>query len=340
MIPFFSIKEQLLKEKISVGLDIGSAEVKMVKLRFLKDEIQLCAFSAEPAQLDLEHVIKNMAKPLEASKVNISFAGPATILRYPSFMRMNEQELKQALKFESQKHIPFPIPEVHLDGYILKADLPDNKMLIVLAAVKKESMKQKLALIGNAGLKVNVADIDSLALINGFNHNYAQNEQVRNKTVALLNVGASLSNLNILENTIPRFSRDIALAGKSFTQRLADVLGIDFKAAEECKFDPEKLKQEKAIAAVDSIISNLASEIRISFDYYESQSSSSVERIFISGGGAFFKRLPEVLSHLLGVDVSYWDPFKHVTLQEGLDRKKAEATSGQFAVALGLALRG
>ena len=76
---------------------------------------------------------------------------------------MNTLELRQALKFEAQKHIPFSVSEVNLDGYILKDDLPDNKMLVLIAAVKKDLVTQRLKLIEGLGYHTNIIDIDSIA---------------------------------------------------------------------------------------------------------------------------------------------------------------------------------
>jgi type IV pilus assembly protein PilM len=252
---------------------------------------------------------------------------------------MNAQELKQALKFEAEKYIPFPVEEVNLDGYILREDLPDNKMRILLAAVKKESLNQRLKLLRELGLEIDIVDIDSLALINAFNFNYSEDENLKNKTMALLNIGSATTNLNILENGLPSLSRDISIGGNNFTQRVADVLGSDFKTAEGLKTDSDKRKSDKVISAVESVLAKLAQEVRTSFDYYESRSVSFVEKIFISGGGSLYTGLKDMLTALLGLPVENWDPLKKISLAGNLDGSKIKAISGQLAVAIGLALR-
>jgi len=93
------------------------------------------------------------------------------------------------------------------------------------------------------------------------------------------------------------------------------------------------------MAAVESVLSNLATEIRTSFDYYESQNASSVFKIFLSGGGAKFSGLKEKLAHLLGIEVENWDPFSRIQINEAVGTEKIKAISGQLAVVVGLALR-
>jgi type IV pilus assembly protein PilM len=173
-------------------------------------------------------------------------------------------------------------------------------------------MNQRLKLMESCGLKINVFDIDSIALINAFNFNYPQEDASKQKTTALLNIGASLSNLNVLEGDVPHLSRDIQIAGIKFTQKLVDVMGLDFKSAENLKLNPESDKADKITKAIESVLANLAAEIRTSFDYYESQSSSTVAKIFLSGGGS---------------------------ISESLIPEKLKLLSPQLAVAIGLALR-
>jgi len=326
------------KTSSSIGLDIGTSEVKLVELKFLKDAVELARFNLEPIQADLVSLLKRIA-PSQA--INISVSGASTVIRYIDFPRMNEDELKQALRFEAQKYIPFPINEVNLDNYILKEDLSDNKMLVLVAAVKKEFINQRLKLIQEAGLKINIVDLDSLALINAFNFSYSKEEDadIKNKTIALLNIGASMSNLNILENGHPVLSRDIYIAGNNLTGRIQDATGIDLKSAEELKPDIDKEKLNKVITAAEPVISDLSKELRTSFDYYESQSASSVSKIFLSGGGSKFAGLKDILANLLSIEVEYWDSLRQISIADHIDSKEAKELSAQLAVAVGLALR-
>ena len=338
-LPAFNLKDKFRKDRISVGMDIGTSAIKTVKLKFSKDSFELCSFNLEPAQIDLGPVLKKIGSSCDTKRINLSISGPSTIIRYVDFPQMNAGELKQALRFEAEKYIPFSIPDVNLDSHILKPDLPNNKMLILLAAVKKESLNQRLKLIEDANLQANLIDLDSLALINAFNFNYAGDDNLKAKTIALLNIGAHLSNLNILENAIPRLSRDIQIAGNNFTQKLQDTLSIDFKSAEELKLHPDKERLDKITVALESALSGLAREVRASFDYYESQSTANVAKIFLSGGGSLFAGLKDMLVNLLGMEVEYWDPLKKISIPESIDSQKVKALSAQLAVAVGLALR-
>jgi type IV pilus assembly protein PilM len=181
--------------------------------------------------------------------------------------------------------------------------------------------------------------MDSLALINGFKFNYSDDEMLQNKTIALLNIGASISNLSILEQGVPFLSRDILLGGKSFTKKIASDLEIDFKAAEKAKEDIPKAKAEKIKSALEVVLTQLTTELRKSFDYYESQSVSSVEAVYISGGGSLLKDFQVNLNNLLGIDVKKWDPLKKVQLSPSVDFQMIKEGAAQLAVAIGLSMR-
>lgn len=337
--PFKASKIKIPAERLSVGIDIGTSSIKLIKLKLNKDSAELLEFAAELSKLNYSEVLKRLNPRQELKNANFALSGPATIIRYINLPRMSQDELRQALRFEAQKHIPFNVGEVNLDACILKKDLPDNKMLVLLAALKKESLKQHLKLIGDAGLAATLIDIDSLALINAFNFSYPQDEGSKHKSVALLNIGASFTNLNILEDSIPRLSRDLHLGGNNFTQKLSDLFGIDFASAEALKLKPDQERLAKIAAGIESVLSSLASEARISFDYYESQCVTSVSKIFLSGGGSLFPGLGDMLANLLGIEVEYWDPLKRIQLSSNIDSQKVKAIASQLAVAVGLALR-
>jgi type IV pilus assembly protein PilM len=342
MFPFPSLKfkSKRGKDKFSAGLDIGAHSVKLVILKSQKDTAELCGFNIEPAELDAAPLLRKITENNNIKSVNISVSGSGTLIRYINFPRMNDGELKQALKFEAQKHIPFSINEVDIDACILKDNLPDNKMLILLAAVKKEFINQRMKVIEEAGLKLNIIDVDSAALVNAFNFNCPEYKtETDHRAIALLNIGATVSNLTIVEDGVPRLSRDIYIAGNSCTQKLADYLGIEFKVAENFKINELKNNPEDSGKVIEAIITSLANESRISFDYFESQSASSVSKIFLSGGGSRLFSLKDTLMGLLGVDVEYWDPMKRLKVPEALKGQKTELASSQLAVAVGLALR-
>jgi type IV pilus assembly protein PilM len=333
------------KQEVMIGLDIGSSSIKAVVLELKEQQFSLKNFSLiemPPQGADLSSSIKKALSSLEVRSpiVNVSLSGQPVIIRYAWLPKMTERELTSSLHFEAAKLIPFAVSEVNVDSCILKQDASNNKMLVLIVAAKKEAVSERITLLKNAGINLGIIDVDSLALINAFNLSHAaEKNKDLPKAFALLNVGASVSNLNILEAGIPVFSRDIYIGGNSLSKKISDFLGVDLKAAEARKINPDKDQQEGVMPAVEPVLSSLASEIRISFDYYESQGASSVEKIFLSGGGSLLYNFKDNLTRILGIDSDYWNPLSQVEFAAGYDAEAIKSCAAKFAVALGLAMR-
>lgn len=333
---------------IKIGLDLGSAAIKIVKLepnqngRLLIQKFIIKNIPSPRQQEVITDLLKESLAALGAgvgdSGINISLSGRNVITRYVSMPVMKPEEFKNALKFEAQKYIPFSIDDVEFDGCILKQDLPGNKMLVLIAAAKREFVNQRIKLLQDLGHRLNCVYIDSLALSGAFDFNYSQDGSVQNKTIALVNIGASITNLSILEAGVPCLSRDIPIAGNEITEKIASDSGLDYKAAEELKINPDKDKFDKVRLSVEHVLSQISQELRVSFDYYESQSVSSVEEIFLSGGGSLAESLEEVMGHQIGIPLKRWDPLSKFELNEGLDAAEIKSKAAQLAVACGLAM--
>ncbi len=337
-LPFVHVKEKTPLERISVGLDFGSTSVKYVKIRSSQEGLELCDWAIDSRVLDVDSIAKRIQQPPVAKSVTVSVSGPSAIIRYLRFPRMTQEELQRALKFEAQKYIPFPLDELFIDSYILKEDLPDNKMFILLSAVKKELVTQRMKMLQGTGLEINAINMDSLALINAFTESQKP-EEIENKTTALLHIGASETNLNILDTMIPRLSRNIPIAGNVLTGKIADAFSLEFREAEQLKVAPAQDKMGSLEGIADGVLNNLVHEISASFDYWESQGSSSVNRVVLSGGGACGYGIKEKLNHLLGVSVDYWDPFQRIAVGAGVDKEKIQDAVPQLCIAAGLAMR-
>lgn len=295
--------------KIKIGLDWGYSSLKLIILELQNDTYILKDAKIIPlpsSDLKLSEIIKDLNLPCG---VNLGISGPNVVIRYVALPKMNEKEFKDSLRYEAATHLPFPVEELNLDGLILK-DLPDNKMLVMLAAAKKDFINQRLKLLQEAGIRVNILDIDSLALINAFNYVRSQ-ESISLAAEVLVNIGAMVTSLNILENGIPHFSRDIGVAGDNFAA---------------------KTPKESAVA-------DLAAEIRKSFDYYEAQSTATIEKIFLSGGGSMVAGLENSLKEFLDIETETWDPLAKFEFAPNLDREDLKTKFASFAVAVGLALR-
>lgn len=330
------------KPNIRIALDWGSYSLKAVKLEFINNRRLIRGFSfTNITSKDISSLIKENLSKLEAehTPINIAVSGHNVICRYINLPLMNEEEFKEAIKFEAPKYIPFSFDEVYFDSAILKKDISANKMLVLIAAAKKDYINQRIDTVKKAGFNVGLVDIDSLAISNCFNFNFLKDTSLENKTVVLLNIGSSITNLNILEDRIAVLTRDIRIAGDDFTKKISLDLGCDFGTAEKMKIQPNEEEAQRIRPSLEAVASQLAQEIRISLDYYESQSISIVDRLYLTGGGSLLINLEEMLSHYLDIKIEIWNPLVGFEISEGIDQYELQSKSKYLAVSLGLALR-
>ena len=328
----------MAKENI-VGLDIGTSTIKVVQLLKVKEQFNLVKASIEELKFNAEEkdklsALKRLLKRAKISEkeVNISIEGPSVIIRNIQLPKMSEADLKNAIKYEVEKYIPYNVNEVIVDCQIISE--AENNMGVLLVAAKKDSINDKIQLVQKAGLCPWVVDIDSFALINAFNLN---NEE-KNKTIALLNIGSEATSVNIIRGDLLNFTRNIPVGGKRVTEVLAENFNIDLAQAEELKRNPGDKKE-----AVDELCLNamreMAIEIKSSFDYYESQYEEGVTEIFISGGVAIDENMANFLSENMNLEVKRWSVLDRLILGNKSLGDKISPIRDYFAVATGLALR-
>jgi len=353
-----------------MGIDIGTHSIKLVELKGTPARWSLAKYaiseipsgfteelSSEERKTVVTSALKSMLSTVRIStkKVATSVSGNAIIVRYVRFPRMSPSDLEKTIQFEAEPYIPFDIREVNISTHILGDVMEDGqpKMETVLVGAKKELLQERLEIIEGAGLKLLVIDVDAFALENAYE---IIRDKERAETVMLLNLGATTSNINILENGISKIVRDIFIAGNNFTKSIQKNLQVEYSEAENLKKEhgltlTSEEEELESIAARDEtkvqvstimmpLIRELVGEVRRSIDYYQAQTGGekSVDKVMLSGGSSRLKNLDRFLSDELGLPVDINNPFR------GIDTTRVPGRDWQdlaplFAVAVGLATR-
>jgi type IV pilus assembly protein PilM len=277
------------------------------------------------------------AAGIKEREVTSAVAGQAVIVRYIEMPQMSSEELAGAIKYEAEQYIPFELENVEVDYQILEEKMPQHpdKMRVLLVAAKKELIKEHLSLLEAASLKPLSIDVDAFALINAFER---IKSPAKEECLALINIGHSLTNINILKGGVAYFTRDVFLAGKDISDGLAKKFGMEFNQAEKLKRERGKATGDDSFnKSLSSALGDLVGEIRLSFDYYENQAlEKNIGHVFLTGGSSLLPELDHFLSETLGLKVSTWNPFEGLKIGEGV--KEWERVSPAMAVSLGLAL--
>jgi len=348
---------QFSKAKQLFGLDIGSSILKVAQLMDTKKGCGLEKFGIKQLapELIVDGTIMDAARVIDAIKellaeqkmkikdVALSISGHSVIVKKITVPSMTEEELEESIKWEAEQYIPFDINDVNVDFHILgQAESPEgqSQLSILLVAAKKDKLNEYTSLVTEIGLNPAVVDVDAFAIENMYERNYDIKE---GEVVVLVNVGASVMNVNILKNGTSTFTRDISIGGNRYTEMLQKELNLGYEEAEKVKRseEVEGLNSDALMNVINTVNSEIASEISRSVDYFKTTSAhENVEKIILCGGSSKIKGLTSFLSERLAVPVEISDPFKKITVDPKLfDLDYVREMGPMSSVVIGLALR-
>jgi len=348
---YFTFVKDFLPEKeinSSVGIDIGERSCKIVEMVRAEESFKILNWGVEPIVAnDLPGTIKNIFTKYELTSKSPYMAvfGKGTLIRYIDMPRMSIDDLKKSFDLESDKYFPFPSDQIYTDCYILDPKGQEKKMSVLVAAAKKEIIDARIKLFVDAGVQSNFIGINPIAIANVFNALGKGNqrkapagpEDVKSSVVAVLDMGETVSNLIILQDNLPRFTRDIYVGGQEFNKRISNTLGLDIAEAEKLKHQPGA-KKEEILSACDSILMNLVSEIRLSFDYFITERNVQISKLLLTGGASALHGAQEFFSKSLDVPAERWNPLDAFVLGEKVVPEEIQQNIHRLGVALGLAL--
>ena len=219
------------KKQSLVGLDIGSHTIKAVELEPQANKtFRLVHWGISPplaeAIVDGEimdrqlvtDAISNLfeSRAIKSRQVVAAVSGRAVIVKKIAMNRLSAEDAKQAVYWEAEQHVPYDINDVSLDFEILGPVANDPKqMQVLLVAAKKEMVLSFSDLIREAGLQPLIVDVDSFAAQNALEANY---DFGPDEVVAILNIGAEITNIDITRAGVPYFTKDLQLGGNTFVE--------------------------------------------------------------------------------------------------------------------------
>jgi type IV pilus assembly protein PilM len=337
-----------------VGLDIGSRTIKVGELIDTKTGYSLKNFGtidipsglieegAIKAPETVADYIRELFKTYNVKEQNIaiSVGGYSVIVKKINVQTMTEEELQETIQFEAEQYIPFDITDVNLDFQILGGtESNPNQMDVLLVAAKRDLVDDYINLVQIAGLNTCTIDVDAFALQNIYELNYG----IEDESVALIDIGASKTSLNILKGASSLFMRDVALGCGQINEKIVSLGGCSFEEAEEIKFNDQqdKISSEDLMEIMASVTTDWCAEIRRALDYfYSTDSENQIKRIVLSGGGAYIEDFRHLLAAETSTEVETINPYANInTGSKHLDPTYLEQTAPQAAICMGLAVR-
>ncbi|GAW94139.1 type IV pilus assembly protein PilM [Calderihabitans maritimus] len=348
------------RRKPALGIDVGTDSIKVVEVQrtgtgydislAVKKDVPVGALEGGNIQ-DLEVLVEvlrslTVENGLQGRRVVSAISGEKVVIRHISVPYMSDQELKSSLKWDLDKYLPLSGDDLVIDYAKLGSFENENgrQLSVLLAAVPSSLAYRYYELFERAGLEVIAIDIVPMALARWLSL-VRENEEMFNDPVALLDIGASLTTLAVIEQGLVTFIRSIHFGGWEITQMVAHTLGLEVAAAQQLKEEegrimvsgeeevtlPEERQKLELEIAIRTSLNDLLYEIRRSLDYYNrQQDKAALKVLFLSGGTSLLPGLVEFLTQELEVETRLAVP-SSPELQAAIDPS--------FAVATGLALR-
>jgi type IV pilus assembly protein PilM len=340
-----------------VGLDIGTTSIKLVQIRESKRGVQLMNFGLEPipTQAIVDGSIMNQTAVVDAiravfgrlrireKRVSVAVGGHSVIIKKISVPQMTVGELEEQIKWEAEHHVPFDPEDVQIDYQLLTQENAQGQMELLLVAAKNELLNDYAAVARDAQLKPVVVDLAAFAVQNAYERNYGFGPE---ETVALINVGASISTINIVSGGITNFTREVTIGGNAYTEEIQKQLAVGYEEAEAYKVGAVSPGAADVVPGeVDRVIQQVselvAGEFQRSLDFYLATTAGvQLTKIVLAGGSAQVASLQRAVETKSRLPVEVMDPFFNVSVDESrFDMPYLRAQAPLAAVAFGLALR-
>lgn len=339
--------------KLLVGVDIGASSIKVVQLKESRRALTIVrhAHVDLPRDTIIDGHVMNPSAVTEAleqafaqakigqKEVAIGVYGQSVIVRKIAMPLMTKEELQESIGWEAEQHIPFDIKQMTFDYEVLARFPEEQRMDVLLVAAKRDEVNDVATIVRDAKLKPLVVDINAFAMQNCLERTLGT--LPADRTIAVVDVGAANTTINVLSKGTSAFTREIQTAGASITEEVRKRCNLGWEQAEAYKCGSQGgLVPQDVNAAIDQACGNLAGEVHRSLDFYLATSGEAdITRIYVCGGGAALAPLCRAIEEKTRRPVEVFDPLASFSVDGKVDEAALRARAPQLTVALGLALR-
>ncbi|MCZ6864611.1 MAG: type IV pilus assembly protein PilM [Candidatus Dadabacteria bacterium] len=335
-----------------LGIDIGSSSIKLVELEQNGSAYQLRSIGEALLPQDsivkkaivnsevISHTLSILIDDLgiETDDAAISISGDPVLIKRVRLPKMSNAELKKSITWELEQSISQGIKEVNYDYQVIPGKNAQDNIDVLIVAVNKNVTNDYISIVTDVGLNPIVVDLDVFSLASMYEVNYPESESL----LALVNIGASFTNINIIENGESLFARDLNIGGNRYTDLIMAEMELTYQEAEEVKHTQRVGLTDPGLEQLaHNFIDSICSEIKETLDFFSSTHSiEKVKRIMIGGGSSSMASMKDTLSEITHSYVGILNPFRKIVYNERtFDPEYIEDVSPKMNVAMGLALR-
>jgi type IV pilus assembly protein PilM len=278
---------------------------------------------------------------LRQKEVAIAIAGHSVIIKKITVPAMKPDELAANIRNEAEHHIPFGRDDVEIDYHVTNPMTPSGQTELLLVAAKKEVVSDYIQVVRDANLSPQVVDVAAFASQNGFEANYSLDPR---ETIVLINVGAAISNINIVRSSVSLFTRDVTIGGNAFTEEIQKQMGIAGDEAEAYKVGGSQTEDgvvpQEVLRVMEGVAEVMAGEFQRSLDFFlATTADANVTRIVLAGGSAKVTSLHRAIERRSRLPVEVANAWNRIEIDPQLDRNYLAAHSPEALIGVGLSMR-
>ncbi len=344
------------KQPALVGIDISSSAVKVLELSKDGEQYRVERYAVEPLPQNavVEHAITEVEQVADAVDravkrsgtrlKNAAVAVPAAnvitkIIKMPA--NLTDQDRQTQIEMEADHYIPYPLDEVNLDYQVLDAQEPNAAEVdVIMAACRKEVVDDYLAVIQGRGLSPTVVDIETYAM----EHSY---ELIANhmpgggmeKAVAILDVGATTTTINVMHNNRSVYTRHHTFGGRQLTEEIQRRYGLSYEEAGLAKKQgglPDNYQTDVLRPFMEAMCQEIMRALQF---FYSSSPFNNVDQLLLAGGCAQIPGIDELVAARIGVPSMVANPFASMSISSRIKPQLLSNDAPSLMIACGLALR-
>ncbi len=338
-----------------LGLDVSSTTVKLLELSFTGDRyrVESYAVSSLPQDAVIEKNVNDVDGVANAIRsvvaqsrtklktVAAAVAGSSVITKLIDMPQgLSEDEMETQLTLEADQYIPYPLEEVSID-FEVQGPSPerDNMVEVLLAACRRETIDTRVEAIESAELIPRIMDVEAYAMERAFSLIRHQLDLEEESTVAVVDIGATMTTLSVLNNGQTIYTREQLFGGKQLTDEIMRRYGLPLEEAGLAKkqgglpddYEPEVLEPFK-----DAVVQQVARSLQF---FFSSSQYNDVDYIILAGGVSSMEGLAELVQEKLGTPATVANPFANMSVSPKVNAVALSSDAPAMMIACGLALR-
>ena len=338
-----------------LGLDISSTTVKLLELSYAGDRYRVESYAVSSLPLDavieknvndVDGVANAIRSVIAQSRTKIktvaaAVAGSSVITKMIDMPSgLGEDDMETQLTLEADQYIPYPLEEVAIDFEIQGASPErDNQVEVLLAACRRETIDARVEAVEGAELTPRIMDVEAYAMERAFTLIQDQLEMESENTVAVVDIGATMTTLSVLTNGQTIYTREQLFGGKQLTDEIMRRYGLPLEEAGLAKkqgglpddYEPEVLEPFK-----DAVVQQVARSLQF---FFSSSQYNDVDYIILAGGVASMEGLEELVQEKLGTPTTVANPFANMAISSKVNAVALSSDAPAMMIACGLALR-